>query len=60
MEVKSHRGRLCVGMEHVVHQILGSFRTEKYREMAGKNFLMVTDTEDFECMFTVIPELCPA
>lgn len=60
MEVKSHRGRLCVGMEHVVHQILGSFRTEKYREMAGKNFLMVTDTEDFESLFTVIPELCPA
>lgn len=57
LDVKSHRGRLCIGMEHVIHQMLGGFRNEKYHEMTGKNFRMVTDDENFDSVFTVIPEL---
>lgn len=57
MEVKSHRDRLCVGMEHVVHQILASFRTEKYLQTIRREVILVTDREDFDSLFTVIPEL---
>lgn len=57
LDVKSHRGRLCVGMEHVIHQILGSFRNEKYFELKGKEFTMLTDAEDFDSLFAVIPEM---
>ena len=57
LNVKSHRGRLCVGMEHVIHQILGSFRTQKYFELTSREFTMITDAEDFDSLFAVIPEL---
>lgn len=57
LDVKSHRGRLCIGMEHVIHQVLGGFRNEKYREMKERDFRMITDDEDFDSVFTVIPEL---
>ena len=57
LDVKSHRGRLCVGMEHVIHQILGSFRTQKYFELTSREFTMITDAEDFDSLFAVIPEL---
>lgn len=58
MDVKSHRGRLCIGMEHVVHQILSGFRTDRYHEMRrGGDYRLFTDAEDFDGLFTVIPEL---
>ena len=57
LDVKSHRGRLCVGMEHVIHQMLGGFRTEKYHEMTRRHYRMITDDEDFDKVFVVIPEL---
>ena len=58
LDVKSHRGRLCIGMEHVVQQILGGFQTDKYHELrsAGDHSLF-TDAEDFDNLFVVIPEL---
>ena len=60
LDVKSHRGRLCVGMEHVIQQILASFRSEKYLETAGEELEMMTDAEDFDNLFRVIPEICSA
>ena len=57
LTMESHRGRLCVGMEHAAHQMLGGFRTEKYHEMTGRSFRMVTDEEDFDRVFQIIPEL---
>ena len=57
MDVKTHRGRLCIGMEHVIHQMLGNFRSEKYHEMTKRRYRMFTDQEDFDKLFVVIPEL---
>ena len=57
LRMESHRGRLCVGMEHAAHQMLGGFRSENYYEMAGRSYSMVTDEEDFDRLFTIIPEL---
>ena len=58
LDVKSHRGRLCIGMEHVVQQILGGFRTDKYHELrSAGEYSLFTDAEDFDGLFTVIPEL---
>ena len=57
LSMPSHRGRLCVGMEHAAHQMLSGFRTESYHKMTGMTFVMVTDQEDFDRVFTVIPEL---
>lgn len=57
LSMESHRGRLCVGMEHAAHQMLGGFRSKNYYEMTGRSFSMVTDQEDFDRIFTIIPEL---
>lgn len=57
LSMESHRGRLCVGMEHAAHQMLGGFRSDKYHQMTGMNFRMVTDEEDFDRVFHIIPEL---
>lgn len=58
LDVKSHRGRLCIGMEHVVQQILGGFRTDKYHELRpAESYSLFTDAEDFDNLFAVIPEL---
>lgn len=57
LSMESHRGRLCVGMEHTVHQMLGGFRTDSYHQMTGRTFRMVTDEDDFDRVFNVIPEL---
>lgn len=56
--LETHRDRLCVGMEHVVHQMLGSFKNEKYFSLLGdRKYVMITDEADFDARFTVIPEL---
>ena len=57
LSMESHRGRLCVGMEHAAHQMLSGFRTENYHKMTGRTFKMVTDEEDFDQRFHIIPEL---
>ncbi len=57
MNVKSHRGRLCIGMEHVLHQVMAGFRSENYYTLSHRNYFMFTDDDNFDSMFTVIPEL---
>jgi AcrR family transcriptional regulator len=57
LSMESHRGRLCVGMEHTAHQMLSGFRNKNYHQMTGRSFRMVTDEENFDCRFHIIPAL---
>ena len=55
--LESHGNRLPIGMEHIIRQVLSTFRNEKYYGKFGGKLAMVTDDENFDKYFTVIPEL---
>lgn len=57
LDVKTHRGRLMIGMEHVLFQMLSNFRSPLYLDKTGRGHIMITDKEDFDDLFVLTPEL---